>query len=431
MGALRPRALKTAAAPAVRILVYAHDLALGGSQINAIDLAAGAARAGHEVVVYGIRGPLVSYIEQSGLRFIAARRLRYRPAPSRIAQLTALALRERLDLIHAYEWPPTLDAYFGPGLLARVPVLSTVLSMTVAPYIPASLPLIMGTADLGAAARAVHRGDIWVIEPPIDVTQDHPGLDGRAFRALHGVRDDELLIVSVSRLAVDLKLDALVRAIDATARLGLRHKVRLIVVGGGPAHDALRERAQEVNRRCGRPLVVLTGPDLNPRPAYAAADIVVGMGSSALRALAIGKPVVVQGDRGFSEVFEPATLPIFLRQGFYGVGDDAPHVGRLEAQLEGLLTDAARRLQLGRFGRQVASTRFSLERALNIQLDIYEQVSRRPPRWHLPEALRSASRALRLEIDNHDPRRKRRSRIEQEHLFATARAGRWPPAPQV
>jgi hypothetical protein len=40
----------------------------------------------------------------------------------------------------------------------------------------------------------------------------------------------------------------------------------------------------------------------------------VGTGSSALRALAIGRPVVVRGERGFSEICEAGTLPIFLRQ---------------------------------------------------------------------------------------------------------------------
>ena len=43
----------------MRILVYPHDLAIGGSQINAVDLAAGAAAAGHAVVIYGRPGPLV------------------------------------------------------------------------------------------------------------------------------------------------------------------------------------------------------------------------------------------------------------------------------------------------------------------------------------------------------------------------------------
>ena len=67
----------------MRLLVALHTLALGGSPINAIDLAAGASRQGHDVTVYGVPGPLTDYVAEQGLRFVAARPLRYRPAPSR------------------------------------------------------------------------------------------------------------------------------------------------------------------------------------------------------------------------------------------------------------------------------------------------------------------------------------------------------------
>ena len=412
----------------MRLLVYPHDLSIGGSQINAIDLAAGVAEAGHEVVVYGIPGPLVDYIRQRGLRFIPANRLKYRPAPTRIAQLAAVVARERIDLIHAYEWPPCLDAYYGAGLLMNVPILNTVLGMVVMPYVPASVPLIMGTAELGDAARKVQRSDVWVLEPPIDVVRDHPGIDGSTFRAAHGVADDELLVVSVSRLVLDLKLDALVRAIDAVAQLAERYRLRLVIVGGGPAHDALLERANAVNRRWGREIVSLPGPELDPRPAYAAADVVVGMGSSALRALSIGRPVVVQGEDAFSEVFEPATFDLFLRQGFYGLADGAPGVDRLAGQIEGLLVDPDRREALSRFGREVVMERFSLERAVRLLLGIYRQVLDGPPRRHVPDALRSAWRAFMLEVENHDPRHKRRHRLRERDLLAAARQGIWPPA---
>ena len=415
----------------MRVLVYPHDLSIGGSQINAIDLAAGVADAGHDVVVYGIPGPLVDYIEQRGLRFLPGRRLRYRPAPSRIVQLAIIARRERLDLIHAYEWPPCLDAYYGAGLILGLPVLCTVLGMTVMPYVPASVPLIMGTADLGDEARGVHRANIWVIEPPIDVTRDHPGIDGSAFRRAHGVADGELLVVSVSRLAVDLKLDALVRAIDAADLLAGRYPLRLVLVGGGPAHDALLERAMAVNLRWGREVVTLSGPEFDPRLAYAAADVVLGMGSSALRALAIGRPVVVQGEEAFSEVFEPATLGLFLRQGFYGLADGAPGAYRLADQLDGLLADPGRRETLGRFGKQVVTERFSLERAVRVQLDIYEQVLRNPPLLHIPDALRSAGRALMLEVENHDSKRKREHLAREQALLAATRRGAWPPTKGV
>jgi glycosyltransferase involved in cell wall biosynthesis len=412
----------------MRILVSPHELSIGGSQINAIDLAAGVADAGHDVVVYGVPGPLVGYIKERGLRFLPARRRRYRPAASRIAQLFTIARRERLDLVHAYEWPPCLEAYYGAGLISGVPVLCTVLSMSVMPYIPASLPLIMGTADLGDEARRVQRGDVWVLEPPIDVVRDHPGIDGSVFRRAHGVAIGDLLVVSVSRLALDLKLDALVRAIDAANLLAGRYPLRLVLVGDGPARGALVERAEAVNRRWGREVVRLPGPELDPRLAYAAADVVIGMGSSALRALAIGRPVVVQGEEAFSVVFEPATLGLFLRQGFHGLGDGAFGASRLADQLEGLLSHPARRETLGRFGRQVVTERFSLERAVRIQLEIYQQVLNNPPPRHIPDALCSAGRALMLEVKNHDPRRKRARSAQERELLSTARRGPWPPA---
>ena len=50
----------------MRLLVAPHDLNIGGSQINAIDLAAGAAEAGHEVTVFGVPGPLVDLVPTVG-----------------------------------------------------------------------------------------------------------------------------------------------------------------------------------------------------------------------------------------------------------------------------------------------------------------------------------------------------------------------------
>ncbi|WP_112662169.1 glycosyltransferase [Microvirga flavescens] len=411
----------------MRILVYPHDLAIGGSQINAIDLAAGIAVAGHEVMVYGIEGPLVDYIEERGLKFLPAHQQRQRPAPMRIAQIASIAARERIDLIHAYEWSTCLEAHYGAGLALGVPLLCTVLSMAVMPYVPASVPLIMGTEDLGDEARKVQRGDVWVIEPPIDVERDHPGIDGSEFRKKHAIGKDDLLVVSVSRLALDLKLDALVRAIDAADLLAARYPVKLILVGGGPAHGALMERARAVNARWGYEVIALPGPEADPRAAYAAADVVIGMGSSALRALSIGRPVVVQGEEAFSEVFEPATLDLFLRQGFYGLADSAPGASRLAVQIETLFADPARREALGRFGRETVVRRFSLERAVQVQLDIYRQVLAAPGRRNLADAVRSGFHALKLEIDNHLPARKRERRRWETALLDAARQGAWPP----
>jgi len=415
----------------VRLLVAPHDLGIGGSQINAIDLAAAAADAGHDVIVYGKPGPLVERIEARGLEFVAARPLRYRPAPSRILQLARLARRRKLDLIHAYEWPPCLDAYFGAHLTGGVPLLCTVLSMSVSPYVPSSVPLVMGTAALAAEARRRHRAPVWALEPPIDTAADAPSIDGAPLRRAFEIPDQEPLAVTVSRLALELKLDALVDAIDAVGELARELPLTLLIVGDGPADTALRARAEQINRRREREVVKFAGALADPRPAYAAADLVLGMGSSALRAMAIGKPVIVQGEGGFSKVFEPTSGDYFERHGFWGVGDGQPNGRRLAGQMRDLLANRTRLERLGDFGRETVTTRFSLRRAIEIQLDAYDALLERPQSRRPGEAASAAARALRLEIDNHDPRRKRaRSAVEADRLVAAATVPAvLPPAP--
>jgi glycosyltransferase involved in cell wall biosynthesis len=404
----------------MRILVAPHELSIGGSQINAIDLAAGAAAAGHEVIVYGIPGPLVDLVHDRGLEFVAARPLHYRPAPSRIAQLASIARNRRLDLIHAYEWPPCLDAYYGAHLLLGVPLLCTVLSMSVSPLVPSSVPLVMGTEALGDEARRTHRAPVWVLEPPIDVAGDHPGIEGAAFRRDCGVDDGDMLVATVSRLAIDLKLDALVQAIDAADIVADQLPLRLAIVGGGPAEAALRERAAAVNARRGREVVTFTGPLQDPRAAYAAADLVLGMGSSALRALSMRRPVVVQGEEGFSKVFEPATLPYFLRHGMWGRAETGWTVQRLADQIFGLLVNPAHREELGAFGRETVERRFSLPRAASRQLEIYAEVHARGRHARSADAATAARRAVQLELAYHDPRRERARRQTEQSLLSTA-----------
>jgi hypothetical protein len=119
--------------------------------------------------------------------------------------------------------------------------------------------------------------------------------------------------------------------------------------------------------------VVVAGPLADPRPAYAAADIALGMGGSALRALAFGRPLVVQGENAFWELLTPQSLGTFLHQGWYGRGDGTGAVERLTHILCTLVDDPALRRSLGAFGRQLAVDRFSLQAAAVVQEEVYRQ----------------------------------------------------------
>ena len=354
----------------MRILVYPHSMEIGGSQLNAVQLAAAVRDLGHEVIVLSEPGPLVERVRGTGLEHLEIPLHRRRPSPGVVGRLVRLVRERRVDVVHGYEWPPVIEAFFGPGLRLRTPVIGTVMSMSVAPFFPRTVPLLVGTEQIREAALAAGHRRVALLEPPVDTEADNPSVNGSNFRAQHGIRPDEVLVAMICRLVPELKLEGLLAACDAVgelARTGCR--VRLVIVGDGRAGNEVAERATKANAVAGRQVVLLTGEIADPRPAYAAADVIVGQGGSALRGMAFGKPLIVVGESGFSELLTPDSAPIFLQQGWYGVGPGSLGSGvpALRQALERLIGSPELRRELGVSARQLALDRFSLHRAARVQ----------------------------------------------------------------
>lgn len=366
----------------MRIVVYPHDLGIGGSQLNAVELAAAVRDLGHDVLVFGRPGHLNARIDDLGLEFVAAPEPGKRPSPSVARALRLLVDDRGVDLVHGYEWPPVLDAVLAVGMRRRPAIMATVMSMAVPSFIPRSVPLVVGTEEIAAAEQRARRRSVRVIEPPVDLAHNDvahdPGV--HAFARRFSLSRDRLTIVSVTRFARELKLEGTLTAIDTVARLSRTVPLRLVLVGDGPERDEVERRAHDVNRECGEGTIVLTGRIEDPRPAYAYADIALGMGGSALRALAYGSPLVVQGEAGFFKTLTPETVDAFLWTGWYGVDGGAEYGAEaLERELRPLLRSAARRDELARYGLDLVRERFSLTRAAHLQAAAYEDAVARPP----------------------------------------------------
>ena len=361
----------------MRILVFPHDLEIGGSQLNAIEIAATIQKAGHETVVFGRPGRLVERIEQLDLEFVAAPEPSFRP-DLRIARAIRAEIRRRgITIAHGYEWPPALECLLATRRTPAAPV-ATVMSMAVAPFLPRYLPTFVGTRQIEEHERSVGRSDVRLLEPPIDTEENAPGLDvGQAdFRRRWRISPETTMVAVVSRLARELKLEGILTAIRVLGELAVDRDVSLVITGDGPARDEVRAAASAVNERRGRQVVVITGQIDDPRPVYAAADISIGMGGSALRALAFGLPLVVQGELGYFTALTADSLDEFLWAGWYGIGPGAAAGDvRLREALVPLLDDPTRRAELGRFGRAVVEERFSLQVAAEQQLVMYEQAA--------------------------------------------------------
>jgi glycosyltransferase involved in cell wall biosynthesis len=356
----------------VKIVVYPHDLDIGGSQLNAIELAAAVQALGHECIVFGRPGSLCARIDELGLEFVAAPEPGRRPSPRVVRALRRLVVERGIDVVHGYEWPPALEAALAVDPLPDVAVVTTVMSMAIAPFIPKWMPLLVGTQQILAAEHIRGRAAAQLMEPPVDLAANRPlpAAEIDAFKRQRGL-DDRPVVAVVSRLVPDLKAEGIFSAIELAGDLIDRAPFQLLIVGEGRSRADMEAAATAAHARSGRTSIVFTGELADPRAAYATADVMIGMGGSALRSLAFGKPLIVQGEHGFFRALSPATVDTFRWQGWYGVGAASQDgVATLRAELLPLLDDPALRRERGEFGRRVVED-FSLTTAARHLVTVY------------------------------------------------------------
>lgn len=361
----------------LRVLVAIHNMDIGGSQGTAVDLACATHDRGHEVVVAGPEGVLADVVRKRGTPF----RVLEDDIPGRAVKRALPGYRSLLDLtreiqpdlVHSYELTPSVLTFLGAHRLDDMPMTMTINSMSVPDFMPGSVPLQVCSPLIASETRS-RQGPLGILEIPTDCQGQRPDFPGGAeFRQTLGISPDELMVVVVSRFAQALKQEGLETAIRAAARLAPHHRMRLVLVGDGPAMADLRFLADKVNAQIGREVVLLTGMLVDPRPAYAAADIAIGMAGSLLRAMAFGKPCIVQGEYGYFRMLHEETAREFRWRGFYGIGDGGNGEEYLVGLLGRLLGDAALRTQNAAFALELVRRHYSLDHAVDEQIAWYRR----------------------------------------------------------
>ena len=359
-----------------RVLVQLDNLELGGAQINAVQLAAAVAVHGYDSLLIGPRdtipdeGPsLLDVAADYGVPLEVYDRPASLLAHARV--VSGIARRWQPSIVHAFSTSER-PAYWGAGRFGRRPLVRTIYEMSYDPRTHPSVPVVIGTRYL-LEQLANRQGGAILISPPVDMDRDAPGVtDTPGFRRDLGLAEDAVLVVVVSRLSEVMKAHGIESAIRAIGCLG-DLEVSLVVAGTGDAEQRLRSVGQEINTLLGRVAVHFTGPLSDPRPAYDAADIVLGMGSSAARGLAFGKPLIALGEHGWSAVFREPDMQRIFRDSFWSPEHVPDSVSRLAAQIRELAQDRAERARLGAASREFAVANFGLAEMARRLAGVYEQ----------------------------------------------------------
>jgi len=199
---------------------------------------------------------------------------------------------------------------------------------------------------------------LWLAIRGIDTARFTPQRRGNGWRARHGIGEDELVILHVSRLVREKRLDTLTAALKA---LNFQH--RAMIVGDGPDRSFAEQEL---------PHAVFTGFLAGDElaDAYAASDIFVfpsdseSFGNVTLEAMASGLACVCADATG------SRSLVVDGETGFLADASDAPGFA---AHITRLAKDPALRDRMGQAGRARALT-YSWDETLARMLGYYRAI---------------------------------------------------------
>ena len=288
--------------------------------------------------------------------------------------------------------------------------------MSVSPLVPALHPADhghRGARRRGAARR--HRAPVWVLEPPIDTDARPSGHRRHQLPARASASPgDAPLIVTVSRLAHRPQARRARRRHRRGRRArGATRPVRLVDRRRRPGRRRARGARRRAVNRAPRPRGrQLLRPAVGPaRPRTPRRTSSSAWAARRCARMSIGRPVVVQGERGFSLPFEPPTLPYFLHHGFWGLGDGRPARRAARRPARPLLAGRARRAELGALraphGRGALLARRALDAASSRSTTRCSRAAARASSGRRRDRRRPRARSSSSHA--HDPRRKRRA----------------------
>lgn len=366
-----------------KVLFAMMGMEIGGAETHVLELSKALKERGISVIVVSNGGAFVPELEASGILHIHAP-LNNRKPKSLLRSykiLKKVIVEEKISLVHAHARIPA----FLCGMLQKKLRFRFV---TTAHWVFNTAFHLRVLTNWGERSLAVSNDikqyliDNYHIKPEnILVTVN--GFDMRKFSRdvdFSGVFKEfsfdsgKKRILSVSRLDKDRSLAAL-RLIDIAEQLDAEFPVEIVIVGGGNDFAEVRKRAEAVNSRANKRLIILTGPRTDTNAFIAACDVFVNVSRSALEAMCAEKPVILAGNEGYLGIFDEKTLPDAVETNFCCRGFEMTEKDNLLRDLRVLLSaDIEYLRRLGEFGRSVIKEHYSADKMADDAIALYETV---------------------------------------------------------
>lgn len=291
----------------MKILIATMKMDIGGAETHIIELCRALTAHRHSVTVASAGGRFVAELSKSGVGHVTLPLDKKDPISivRSHRELRRLIIDEKFDVVHAHARIP---AFVCEPICRKLDVRF----ITTAHGTFSVAPLFRALSRWGEHTFSVseditrylqkyyriERRNITFVPNGIDMEKFKRDDDiGANMRRSLGTRGKKV-VLHVSRLDAASSLCA-EELIGAAERISSeRDDVSFVIVGGGDTFDEVKQKAERLNERRGRRVVLLTGGVSDVRPYLFASDLFVGPSRAALEAMASGLPVVISGSEG-------------------------------------------------------------------------------------------------------------------------------------
>jgi ubiquinone/menaquinone biosynthesis C-methylase UbiE/UDP-N-acetylglucosamine:LPS N-acetylglucosamine transferase len=242
-----------------------------------------------------------------------------------------------IDLIYANQPGPTTLAYFA-SKNTGIPFIFHVRGVLSNEFPPLFCKKVVNNAETilcespELKQRLIH---IYKIEPAKITIAEHI-IDDKIFRPLNkkqignfakklGIGPDRKIITHISNLSAK-KIAPVSALIDIAPILAKMADVQIIIAGDGPEWGKINARAEKINKRIGRKVLIVPGQIIDTPKLINISDMIVGTGTVFEEASLCQKPLILASHYGFGGLATYKTLELFKPTNLTGRGLNLPVV---------------------------------------------------------------------------------------------------------
>lgn len=366
------------------ILMLLMKLDIGGAETHVVELSKELKKRGYNIVIASNGGVYTKELEEAGIKHydVPLQNKHPKNVIKSFKLIKKIIEDEKIDIVHSHARIPSY-------IVGKIHKKMNFSFVTTAHWVFSTKYGLKYITNWGEKTIAVSEDikeyliknyhlkedDITVTINGIDTEKFSPNTDGGDVKEEFGIKEDDRLIVYVSRMDADRSLAAHM-LIEAIPKLDMIvDNIKVLIVGGGNDFENIKKEAERVNTELGREAVITTGARTDINRLVAPAELFVGVSRAALEAMAAGKPTIIAGNEGYIGLFDEEKSDIAYSTNFCCRGCGGTFVETLANDIGvffGMWDEDKEKLS--KFSRDFVCRRYSVKRMADDAEHVYKSV---------------------------------------------------------